>query len=101
MGNRIDAFKEHLINLERSPSTIESYVGAVKMFFQRYDEMTKENMVDFKQWQMELHQPKTAALRCVAMNVYCDFINKPECRVKGIRLPKKKLRRKCNLHERV
>lgn len=89
VGNRIDAFKEHLINLERSPSTIESYVGAVKMFFQRYDEMTKENMVDFKQWQMELHQPKTAALRCVAMNVYCDFINKPECRVKGIRLPKK------------
>ena len=71
MDSRIDEFKKYLMNLERSSSTIDSYTRAVRQFFDRYEELNKENMIDFKQWQMGLHKPKTAALRCVSMNVYC------------------------------
>ena len=46
-------------------------------------------MIDFKHWQMGLNKPKTAALRCVSMNVYCEFADRPECKVKGIKLPKR------------
>ena len=89
MDSRIDEFKKYLMNLERSSSTIDSYTRAVRQFFDRYEELNKENMIDFKQWQMGLHKPKTAALRCVSMNVYCEFAGRPECKVKGIKLPKR------------
>lgn len=89
MESRTEEFKKHLTNLERAASTIESYTAAVNAFYGKYDEVTKENMIDFKQWQMSLYKPKTAALRCVAMNVYCEFIGHAECKVKGIRLPKR------------
>ena len=89
MDSRIDEFRKYLVNLERSPSTIESYTRAVRQFFGRYEELNKENMIDFKHWQMGLNKPKTAALRCVSMNVYCEFADRPECKVKGIKLPKR------------
>ena len=61
MDSRIDEFKKYLMNLERSSSTIDSYTRAVRQFFDRNEELNKENMIDFKQWQMGLHKPKTAA----------------------------------------
>lgn len=86
--NRIEEFKKYLMNLERSESTIESYVLAVRLFFGRYDELSKENMIEFKKWLMDSYKPKTAALRCVAMNVYCDFEGRSDCKVKGIKMQK-------------
>lgn len=80
MENKIEEFKKYLMNLERSASTIESYVLAVRFFFERYEELSKENMIDFKQWLMGEYKPKTAALRCVAMNVFCDYAGRPDCR---------------------
>ena len=86
MENKIEEFKKYLMNLERSASTIESYVLAVRFFFERYEELSKENMIDFKQWLMGEYKPKTAALRCVAMNVFCDYAGRPDCKVKGIKV---------------
>ena len=80
MENKIEEFKKYLMNLERSASTIKSYVLAVRFFFERYEELSKENMIDFKQWLMGEYKPKTAALRCVAMNVFCDYAGRPDCR---------------------
>ncbi len=88
MKNKIEEFKKYLMNLERSASTIESYVLAVRFFFERYEELSKENMIDFKQWLMGEYKPKTAALRCVAMNVFCDYAGRPDCKVKGIKMQK-------------
>lgn len=77
MDNRLEEFRTYLVDLERSPSTVDSYIRSVEAYFKRFDEVSKENMMEFKQWQLEKWKPKTAALRCVAMNVYCDFIGRP------------------------
>ncbi len=79
-------FRQYLIYLERSQNTIDSYLAAVRVFYKRYDEITKENMIKFKQWLIEEYKPRTAALRCVAMNVFCDFAGKSDCKVKGVKM---------------
>lgn len=79
-------FIVYLMDLERSPNTIDAYIRSVKIFFQRYAEVNKGNMLDFKKWLLEEKKPKTAQNRVVAMNQYCQFIGHPEYCVKGIKI---------------
>jgi len=86
---RPDEFKDYLMDKERSTNTIDSYIQSVSMFYKMFDEINKKNMIEFKRWQLENRKPKTAAIRCISMNVYCDFIGHPEYKVKGVRLHSK------------
>lgn len=88
MGSKEDEFREWLIENERSENTISNYLYSVKQFFALYPEVTKKNMIAFKQKKLEECSPKTAANRCIAMNQYCDFIGHPECKVKSIKIHK-------------
>lgn len=81
-----EEFKQYLMNMERSPNTIDSYIRSVDIFFQKYPEVTKKNMLDFKSRQLEEWKPKTAYNRVVAMNQYCKFLGHPELCVKGIKV---------------
>lgn len=83
---RVKEFKLHLMDLERSQNTIDNYVRTVNIFFGRYKEVNKQNMLDFKKWQLEKWTPKTAHSRVVAMNQYCHFTGHPEYCVKGIKI---------------
>lgn len=74
------------MDLERSKNTIDAYVRSVKIFYDRYNEVSKKNMLDFKKWQLEKWKPKTAHNRIVALNQYCIFIGHPEFCVKGIKI---------------
>jgi len=77
-------FKDYLLGLERSANTIDSYMRSIEIFFNDYDEVNKENLIDFKRKQLEINKPNSAALRCFAMNVYCDFLKRPEVKVKSV-----------------
>ena len=84
--SKLGEFRLYLEEHERAASTIDSYLMAAKIYFRRYEELSKANMIDFKHWLVESYRPKTAALRCVAMNVYCDFAGRPDCKVRGVKL---------------
>lgn len=86
MANATEAFLRYLTDLERSENTIDTYIRTLNIFFDRYDDVNKSNMLDFKKWQIETWTPKTAQVRVVAMNQYCRFIGHPEYCVKGIKL---------------
>ena len=86
METEIEEFRKYLTELERSDNTIETYVRSVRIFFRQYRELTKENMLDFKRWQMESRKPRTANSRIIAMNQFCVFTGHPEYHVKGIRI---------------
>ena len=58
MDNRLEEFRAYLLDLERSASTIDSYLRSVKAYFKRFDEVNKKNMMEFKQWQLEERKPK-------------------------------------------
>lgn len=74
------------MDLERSKNTIDGYMSSVSIFYQRYNEINKANMLDFKKWQLEKWKPKTANNRIVALNQYCIFLGHPEFCVKGIKI---------------
>lgn len=82
----IKEFETYLLELERSENTIDSYCSSVTIFFSKYPELNKKNMLDFKKWQLEEWKPKTAYNRVVAMNQFCIFQGRHECCVKGIRV---------------
>lgn len=84
--DKIEEFRQHLMDLERSENTIDSYMRSVSIFFREYQEATKQNMLDFKKWQLGKWKPKTANSRIAAMNQYCRFIGHPEYCVKGIKI---------------
>ena len=86
MENRLEEFKAYLFDKERSINTVDSYARSVGIYFKRYDKVNKRNMMEFKQWQIEQWKPRTAAIRCVSMNVYCDFIGHPEYKVKNVKV---------------
>ncbi len=90
MGDcKIEEFSCYLADDEKSENTISTYVDAVQLFFSKYRELSKKNMIDFKRYLIDNFSPKTAANRCIAMNQYCKFMEKPECTVKNIKVPKR------------
>lgn len=88
MRKEVEEFRRWLTNEERSPSTIRSYCHSVGLFFREYGELTKENVIAFKRKQVELYAPKTATNRVTALNCYCSFAGRYECRVKVVRIQK-------------
>lgn len=85
---QIEDFREYLIENEKADNTIAVYLCSLKKYFAIFSEVNKRNMIEFKQIMLNNYSAKTAANRCVAMNQYCDYINKPECKVKRIKIHK-------------
>ena len=46
---KAEEFKEWLIENERSANTIDSYIRSVRQFFVLFLEVSKKNMIEFKQ----------------------------------------------------
>lgn len=84
----IEEFKCYLLEEERSENTIDSYINAVKLYFNINDNLSKENMVKFKSWLMQKYAAKTVHSRLCAMNAFCDFVDEPKCKVKNIKIQK-------------
>lgn len=84
--NKISEFKEYLTNIERAQNTIDSYARSVELYFRRFNELSKQNMILYKEYLLSNYKPKTVALRLVSMNVYCDFVERPDCKVKSIKI---------------
>lgn len=84
----VKKFEEYLRYEEKSENTINCYKDSLKKYFSFFPEITKQNMIAFKQMMLQEFSPKTAANRCIAMNQYCEFIQRPECKVKSIKIHK-------------
>lgn len=87
-ADQIEAFREYLIDDEKAENTIDNYIFSARTFFTMYPELNKRNMIDFKKCMINKYSPKTAAIRCIAMNKFCDFCGMPECKVKSVKIHK-------------
>ena len=85
-AEQIEAFRDYLIENEKSENTISSYTDTLKIFYGLYQEINKKTMLDFKRYELERWKPKTVHNRIVAMNQYCKFLGHPEWCVKQIKI---------------
>ncbi len=91
----IDEYKNHLINIENSPGTIENYVRHAKQFIQWLDgrAVSRENVIGWKNsLSADGYMPATINNMLVSINGFLDFLGMKECRVKTLRLQKKLFR---------
>lgn len=85
----IDGFQGWLYEQELSANTIDNYIYSVAKYYSLFDEVTKSNMIQYKRYMLEGRAHKTAAVRCVGMNRYCEYIGKRDCQVKNVKLIKR------------
>lgn len=84
----VDGFRAYLYEEELSKNTIDSYIYGLKAYSEKYDEITKPNLIEFKAALNESFKPKTVNLRLSAIRKYCEY--KEICiKIKEIKEPKK------------
>lgn len=81
-------FENWLYEEELSANTIDGYMRGVKIFFRRYKELNKENLIDFKKWLSETHKPKTVNNRLTAVMKYSIYKG-DDLKVKHVKEQKK------------
>ncbi|WP_024292875.1 tyrosine-type recombinase/integrase [Lacrimispora indolis] len=82
-------FESYLRNENLSDSTIFSYMSAIKVYFTRYDDISKENLLAYKGYLMEYYKPKTVNLRVQAINKYLLYIKQEPLQLKNVRIQQK------------
>lgn len=86
-NQELEDFEAWLIEEELSENTRKSYLYSIKTFFEFADEVTKTNLIKWKNKLMQTHSPKTVNLRLAGMRAYCDYKGIPFT-VKQIKLQK-------------
>ena len=69
----IDGFEKYLCDEELSKNTRESYMFSIKSFAENFDNVTKANIISWKEILLTDKSPKTVNLRLSAIGKYCKY----------------------------
>lgn len=88
--HKLKRFEQWLFEQEKSENTISAYLYSVKSFFEDYNCINKINLID---WKRNLVSDKgksfkTANNRIAGINSYCEFIGRPEYKIKQYKIQK-------------
>lgn len=84
----IEGFKNYLYEDELSENTVTVYTFTLSQYAQRYDEITKSNLIAYKKYLIENMSPGTVNLRITALMKYCKYKNMSMA-LKKVKLPHK------------
>lgn len=79
-------FELYLRNENMSNNTIAAYSYAVKDYFAREKELTKQHLIAYKGYLMDNFKPKTVNLRIQAINKYLEYTKHPRLRLKSVKV---------------
>ena len=82
-------FEEHLRKSNLSENTITSYLWTVEYYHGHYDAISKENLLAYKGYLMEIYKPKTVNLRIQAINKYLVYLGKEKLQLKAVKVQQK------------
>lgn len=84
----LDGFRLYLIEEELSPNTIENYMQGITQYAQKYSDISKQNIINFKKSLMDRMSAQTVNLRITAVLKYCKYKG-IQMTCKHIKQPKK------------
>lgn len=84
-----EKFERHLRGTNLSENTISAYMFAIKQYSEYYEEITKNNLRQYKVWLIENYKPQTVNLRLRAINCYLESINKDKMKLPFVRVQQK------------
>lgn len=88
-GIDTDGFRNYLYEEELSQNTVDSYMTGLRQFSAVYDEMSKANLISYKQSLIAKgFKPATINLRITGLLAYCKYKEIP-MKVKSVKEPKK------------
>ena len=70
----VEEFEQYLKYKGCSENTEESYMFAVKSYFEMFDEINEKNLIEFQNYLKDKFKPKTVNIRIAAMSKYLKFI---------------------------
>jgi len=92
---KIYAFRDHLIQEEKSILTVQKYERDVCKFLgyldkkhMKEEDIIKETVIEFKEILIRKFQPNSVNSMLAAVNKYLDYIGKSDCKVKRMRIQK-------------
>lgn len=86
MNAKIRNFENYLWEKELAPNTIRAYIAHVSKYFEKYEDITKNNLIEWKRWLLEMMKPKSVNHYITAMSEYLKFIGRPDLVLKKVKV---------------
>ena len=83
---KLRVFENYLWERELSQNTIKSYIDHVSKYFNTYEEITKNNLIEWKRKLLEKMKPKSVNHYITAMSEYLKFIGRSELVLKKVKV---------------
>ena len=82
----LQSFQNFLLQENMSKNTISAYIYTIRDFYAHHKELTKNNLLLYKNHLIENKSPKTVNLRLQAINRYLDFQRKPKWKLRSVKV---------------
>lgn len=82
----LQQFQNFLLQENMSKNTISAYLYAIRDFYTHHKELTKTNLLLYKNHLVDNKSPKTVNLRLQAINRYLDFLRKPKWKLRSVKV---------------
>ena len=84
-----ETFKDYLISRDLAQNTIRSYCTTVDQFHKAYQQLSRQNLRDFKMFLIETYKPQTVNLKIRAMNCYLESLHKEKWKLEAVKVQQK------------
>ena len=88
---KLGEFENNLMMNEKSLATIKKYIKEIRNFLDYLDggDITKSRVMQYRAAMQPEYKAQTINVKLSAVNAFLDFIGRPECRVRFIKVQKK------------
>ena len=89
-SNTIERFKQHLIEDDKAPATVDQYVRSARMLTKWLDgrEVKKKLMIEYRASLIERYEPSSVNTYITGTNSFLGFCKKKKFRLKAIKIQK-------------
>lgn len=89
MALDFDGFRDWMYDEEElAENTVNTYIHALKLYSQKYDDVSKQSIIAYKNDMLKKYKPSTVNLRLAAIFAYCKYIRSP-VKIKSVKLPRR------------